>query len=54
MSFESMTAMPSVLSAAVLSVSWRWRSMAKSTSIGGGGFGPMSVSNTTRPRGSMG
>ena len=54
MSLESITAMPSVSSAAVFSVSWRCRSMAKSTLIGGGGLGPMSVSNTTSPRGSIG
>jgi hypothetical protein len=54
MSFESITARPSVSSAAVFSASWRAVSIAMSTEGGGGGFGPMSVSKATSPRGSIG
>jgi len=47
-----MMAVPSVADASVRSVSDRWRSIAPSTTIGT--FASIGVSNTARPRGSIG
>ena len=48
------TAIPSVLSASVRRVSMRFLRLAMSTLTGGGLPGPIGLSNTARPRGSIG